>query len=155
MKQRTVKLNKFWAMKNFKLILFLLCIIIFTIISCKKENSSKNKDFKYLGATLSNCNSSIKKSTNTSSNDTAWYSIKSDSLDIFLGYNTNCCSSYNTSYLLRNDTIFINIIASKIGSCNCICYNTFGFKFYAINITYFFSINFDNYRSFQGKIIEK
>ena len=45
MKQRTVKLNKFLAMKNFKFILFLLSIIIFTIISCKKDDITQTDGY--------------------------------------------------------------------------------------------------------------
>ncbi len=140
-------------MKYNNLLLFLGALVI-VLITCKKENSEKNSDFRFLGAKLSDCTSILKKSAAGVQSDSAWYSLKHDTLEIFLGYNTTCCSSYNSSYILRNDTIFIDVLTTKAGDCNCICYNTYDFKFYGLSINYYYNINLDNYKSFKGKIVE-
>lgn len=140
-------------MKPLKLLLFLCAIIIFSAVSCKKNDSNQASYFKYIAVVAGGCNIENKfKSVLTSSNDTVWYSIKSDSLDIHFGYNATCCGSYKTSYSLKNDTICIAVASTIIPSCNCICFYTFDFTFYGLNKNYFYTINLDNYKTFRGYI---
>ena len=130
-------------MKYYNLLLF-LGVLGIVLLTCKKEDSIKNSDFRFLGAKLGDCTSSQKKSSSLQK-DSTWYSLKHDTLEIYFGFNSTCCSSYNSSYILRDDTIFIDVLTTKVGLCNCICYNIYDFKFYGLNINYFFYFNLDNY----------
>jgi hypothetical protein len=90
--------------------------------------------------------------------DTVTYSISNDELQITVGFNATCCGSYNTSSVIENNTIFINIEASQPGMCNCICYYTYNFRYRGIfghrgkSNSYNYKVNIDNYLYFNGLI---
>jgi hypothetical protein len=69
-----------------------------------------------------------------------------------VGFNATCCGEYNTSSIIRNDTIIIDITTSKIGLCDCDCYYTYVFKYSGFSDTHNYKITVDDYLFFSGLI---
>jgi hypothetical protein len=138
----------------------MLIVILFAAIpGCSRdENGSHN--LKLVETIPGGCAVSDTKSLESESvkQDTVTYSISNDELQIMVGFNATCCGSYNTTSELENNTISLNIEASQIGMCNCICYYTYNFRFRGVfnhrgamnSINY--KVNIDNYLFFNGLI---
>ena len=134
-------------MKNFLIPLFLLTILI----SCDK----KPDDLKYSRTIPVGCALQIEpssKRSQVSDVDTVTYSIIDGNLDIFVGFNAGCCAPYKTSYEIKESTIFIKIVATKIGACNCICYYTYDFNFIGTGANYKYNVTVNDNLSFTGEI---
>jgi hypothetical protein len=59
--------------------------------------------------------------------DTLFSKLAADSMAI--GFHDNCCSEFNCSVSIIDDLIAVNILTTKVGDCNCLCYYTYTFKF--------------------------
>jgi hypothetical protein len=130
----------------------MISILLFaTFFGCDKELGS----LKYLETIPGGCASdkgSSLKSAQIWRNDTVSYSISDGNLDLFVGFNATCCGQYNTSSEIKGDTIFVEILTTQIGLCNCICYYTYNFKFSGSGDSYNYHINIDDYLVFTGHI---
>jgi len=71
--------------------------------------------------------------------DTLLYRAFSDSLDITVGFNANCCSEFNPSTSIKADSIVVKILTTNVGLCDCICYYTYDFKFSGAGNSYNYS----------------
>ena len=87
-----------------------------------------------------------------SETDRATYSIVDGNLQIFVGFNGSCCGQYSTSTEIKNDTIFIKILTTDIGLCNCLCNYTYSFKFIGDGMNYNFNVTVDGILLLHGKI---
>jgi hypothetical protein len=126
-------------------------LLITTSISCNKELG----DLIYNEAIPGGCfldKGKSPKSDQIFENDTVKYSFINDNLDLFVGFNTTCCSEYSASSKINGDTICIEILATQIGLCNCICYYTYNFKFLGSGNNYKYQVTIDNYKTFSGEI---
>ncbi len=130
------------------LIPFLLLTIL---IGCDKKEPG---GLKYVNAISGGCfvdkNSSFKGDP-LFKPDTLYYSITSDSLNIFVGFNSTCCSEYSSSSFIEGDSILIKILSTQIGLCNCICYYTYNFKFSGNANFYKYHVSGSNL-NFKGQI---
>jgi hypothetical protein len=66
--------------------------------------------------------------------DTVIFSVRKDTLDVFVGLNYICCAPFNTASTFRNDSIIINITDTcpapyQSCYCKCMCYYTWDFLF--------------------------
>jgi hypothetical protein len=84
--------------------------------------------------------------------DTSRYRITQNKLDLFAGFHATCCGKYSTNTKITNDSILIDIISIKPGSCDCICYYTFNFEFVGLTKTFNYLINYENDETFVGTI---
>jgi hypothetical protein len=127
-------------------------LILTTFMSCDKKESS---DLKYVETIAGGC--ALEKSTSLKNGlinqpDTLTYSLTSDSLNIFVGFNSTCCSKFGTSSIIKGDSILIRIQTTQIGTCNCICYYTYNFKFSGSADSYKYHVSMDDYLNFTGLI---
>ena len=108
----------------------LISILFFiTFLGCEKNELSNLKYSKTItGGCFLNKGSSSK-GASLFRPDTLTYSFTGDSLDIFVGFNAACCSEFSSSSSIEGDSILIKILIVQFGSCNCICYYTYNFKF--------------------------
>jgi hypothetical protein len=83
--------------------------------------------------------------------DTLTYTVTNDSLNIFIGFNDTCCSEFSTSSVIEGDSILIKIITTQPGSCNCICYYTYNFRFSGNAAFYKYHVSGSNF-NFKGQI---
>jgi hypothetical protein len=84
--------------------------------------------------------------------DTLTYSVINDSLKIFVGFNTTCCSEFSSSSSVKADSILIKIQTTQLGMCNCICYYTYNFKFSGTGNSFKYQVSVDDYLYFTGVI---
>jgi hypothetical protein len=142
-------------MKN-KMFIVILIVILF---GCSRDENRGN-NLKFMEAIPGGCalsNTKMQKSVSIEQ-DTVTYSISNDELQITVGFHATCCGSYSTSSTIENNTIFLNIEASQIGICNCICYYTYDFKYSGIfkhrgtPNSFNYEVNIDNYLYFNGLI---
>jgi len=134
-------------MKN----ILIISLLFATLISCSKELG----DLKYAETIPGGC--ALGKGTSldnslTSDIDKVTCKISNDSLNIFVGFNATCCGQYSTSSEIREDTIFIKILTTQIGTCNCICYYTYNFKFTGSGENYKYKVTVDDTLNFNGEI---
>ena len=138
-------------MKKIKetLCLFFLFLLL---VCCKKTQSDQKSAISYLGSESSDCvTNSSKSSDSILSNDSVWYNIDGDTLDIYLGFNCTCCSKYSASGSIKNDTLYVYIKQTQLGTCNCICYNQVKSTFYGTNFNIPYKINLDDFKIFTGE----
>jgi hypothetical protein len=138
-------------MKN----LLITSVVLLFLTGCNKDNSIIGPA-NYLGVTPGGCADA--KAQNNSKNylpekDTLTFSFSGDTLKIFVGFNATCCGQYNSSARIVNDTIFINIITTQPGLCDCICYYTYTFRFSGITAPHYYLAEVDDYLVFKGRII--
>jgi len=88
----------------------------------------------------------------TSDIDKVTWTISNGNLEISVGFNATCCGQYSTSSEIKGDTIFIKILTTQIGTCNCICYNTNNFKFTGSGENYKYKVTVDDILNFTGEI---
>ena len=134
-------------MKKILILFFLLT----TFIGCDKKELG---NLKYLDTISGGCfldKGSSSKGDPFFKPDTLTYSITNDSLNIFVGFNSTCCSEYSSSTSVEADSILIKIITTQIGLCNCICYYTYNFKFSGNANLYKYHVSGSNL-NFKGQI---
>jgi hypothetical protein len=133
-----------------KTLLFLLLVTPF--IGCNKNEPGY---LEYVEAIEGGCflekGSSLKNDPFTKP-DTVTYSVASDSLNIFVGFNATCCSEYSASSTIDGDSILIKIQTTHIGLCNCICYYTYNFRFSGCGNSYKYCVDVDGNLNFNGVI---
>jgi len=130
------------------LILFFLFV---TYTGCDKEELG---NLKYVDTISGGCfldKGSSSKGDPLVKPDTLTYSITSDRLNIFVGFNATCCSEFNSSASIEGDSILIKILTAQIGLCNCICYYTYNFKFSGYANLYKYHVSGSNL-NFKGQI---
>lgn len=134
-------------------------ILIVIILGCTKDENSGNY-LKLIETIPGGCaagNLKMQKSVGVEK-DTVTYSFSDGDLQITVGFYATCCGSYNTSSVIENNTIVINIEAIQPGLCNCICYYTYDFKYSGIfnhrgtPNSFNYKVNIDNYLFFNGSI---
>jgi hypothetical protein len=131
--------------------LFIPFFLLAISISCDKELG----DLKFSEAVSGGCalfKGTSQNSIVLSENDRATYSIVEGNLEIFVGFNGSCCGKYSTSSEIKNDTIFIKILTTEIGLCNCICNYTYTFKFVGKGDNYKFNVTVDDILLLNGQI---
>lgn len=132
-----------------KKLLFPIFLLVLSI-SCDKESG----DLKFSEAIPGGC--SLIKGTSQKSQviepDRATYTVVDGNLEIFVGFNSSCCGKYSTSSEIKNGTIFINILTTEIGFCDCICTYTYTFKFIGDGNNYDFNVTVDNILLLHGTI---
>jgi hypothetical protein len=110
-------------------------ILILGFLMCEKE-STTNK-IAYVKTQEGGCNGedfSDLKSANEEQADTILFTIKNDTLDIYVGINYICCAPFTSSNRVTNDSIILTITDPCTESdascyCWCMCYYTWDFLF--------------------------
>jgi hypothetical protein len=121
------------------------------LVACSKENGAlKVSEVVKGGCALSKA--APLKNVQISDVDKVTYTFSSNNLDLFVGFNATCCSTYSTDPMVKGDSIIVKITASQLGTCNCICYYTYNFKFEGTGDNYKYKITVDNYLNFGGTI---
>ena len=127
-------------------------LLLTTLISCDKYELG---NLKYVETTKGGCfleKDSALKNDPFIKPDTVTYTATNGSLNIFVGFNANCCSEYSTLSFIEGDSILITIQTTHIGLCNCICYYTYNFKFVGNADSYKYRVRVDDYLTFSGVI---
>jgi hypothetical protein len=127
-------------------------LLLMTFIGCHK-NDLENLEYAETieGGCFLEKGSSLKNDPSTNQ-DAVNYSVTSDSLNIFVGFNGTCCSKYGSSSSIKGDSILIKIQTTQPGMCNCICYYTYNFKFVGNANSYKYRVSVDDYLNFTGVI---
>jgi hypothetical protein len=134
-------------------------ILIVIILGCTKDEN-RAYYLKLIETIPGGCAAGNLKSQKSAGieKDTVTYSFSNGELQITVGFYATCCGSYNTSSVIENNTIFINIEAFQMGICNCICYYTYDFKYSGIfnhrgtPTSFNYHVNIDNHFFFNGLI---
>jgi hypothetical protein len=92
------------------------------------------------------------KSAQISDVDKVTYTFSNNNLELLVGFNSTCCTTYETNSSVKGDSIIIKITTLKPGSCNCICYYNYNFKFDGSGDSFKYKISVDNILSFNGII---
>jgi hypothetical protein len=132
-----------------KILISILLLIAF--ISCDKNEPG---NLKYVETIYGGCGlnkGSDQKGIQIVQTDTVTYSFTNDSLNIFVGFNSTCCSEFSNSSSIKGDSILISILTTQIGLCNCICYYTYNFKFSGNASSYKYHVSGSNL-NFTGEI---
>lgn len=124
-------------MKPLKMIIIPILIVLF-FTGC--ENSPavlpEANDLQYFKTNPGGCNnedfSDLKSAT--IENDTVYFSVVNDTLNLFTGLNYICCAPFVSSVSVVNDSIFVSITDTCNEEdlncyCRCNCYYTWNFMF--------------------------
>jgi len=84
--------------------------------------------------------------------DTVYYTLDNGDLNVFVGFNDECCLHFTTDSQIRNDTIFMNVIYIPGPVCGCLCYYTYNFFYTGIDHSYYYVVNVADWLIFKGKI---
>jgi hypothetical protein len=79
----------------------------------------------------------------TTENDTVYFSVVNDTLNLFTGLNYICCAPFVSSVSVINDSIFVSITDTCNEDdlncyCRCVCYYTWNFTFSNFSETSYF-----------------
>ena len=132
--------------------LLVLILFLTTFISCEKKEPG---NLKYARTITGGCfldKGLSAKNDLINEKDTVTYSVNSDSLNIFVGFNASCCGQFSDSSSIKGDSILINILTTQIGMCNCLCYYTYNFRFSGNADSYFYLVSIDDNKKFAGQI---
>jgi hypothetical protein len=127
-------------------------LLLTTFISCDKNGL---RNLEYAGTIEGGCfleKGSSFKNDPLFKPDTLTYSVTNDSLNIFVGFNATCCSEFSSSSSVKADSILIKIQTTQLGTCNCICYYTYNFKFSGTCNSYKYHVIVDDDLHFTGVI---
>ncbi len=137
-------------MKNI-LISFLLLSIF---IGCEKPQDKKVDNVKFSEAVPGGC--ALGDSTHVKDGiiepDTVYFTLQDGNLNVFVGFNAECCLKFATDSHIGNDTIFMYINYLPSSLCNCLCYYTYNFLFTGIVDPYYYVVNIDDWLIFNGQI---
>jgi hypothetical protein len=126
-------------------------IFLATLMSCDKDSTVLKYSATIPGGCAVNKETSAK-NTLLSEADSVTYTIVDGNLDIFVGFNDTCCGQYSSSYEIKGNTIFIEILTTQTGLCNCICYYTYDFKFVGSGNNYKYQVKIPDNQIFTGEI---
>lgn len=131
--------------------LFLVSLILFSLLaSCEKTGDLQYTEM-VKGGCFSNTGNPYKGDNPAGENKVTWTFIDGN-LNLFTGFNATCCSEYSATPVVRGDSIIVRIVTTKPGTCNCICYYTYNFKFTGSGKNFSYKVTIDNYLVFTGKI---
>jgi hypothetical protein len=125
-------------------------LLIATLASCEKT-----RDLKFSEAIAGGCaleKGASLKSIQLPDINKVTYTVIDGNLVLFVGFNATCCGEFSTSSEVKGDSIIINILETRPGLCNCICYYTYNFKFIGTGKNYNYRVTVDNYLTFTGEI---
>jgi hypothetical protein len=131
--------------------LFIPIILLTILMSCDKETG----DLKYSKTIPGGCavNEEISaKNSLTSETDGVTYTIADGNLNLLVGFNATCCGKYSASYEIKRDTIFVDLLTTQTGLCNCICYYTYNLIFVGNGNNYKYQVKIPNNQTFTGDI---
>jgi hypothetical protein len=125
-------------------------LLLAALISCEKTGDLKYSETIPGGCALDK--GASLKSTQAPGIDKVSCTISNGNLDIFVGFNATCCGQFSTASDIKGDSIFIKILTTQPGMCDCICYYTYNFKFTGTGENYKYKVTVDDYLTFTGKI---
>jgi hypothetical protein len=124
-------------MKPSKIIILIFVVALF-FYHCENSTEITPEAFElqYIETNPGGCNNqdfSDLKSAITE-NDTVYFSVINDTLNLFTGLNYICCAPFVSSVSVIKDSIFINLTDTCNEDdlncyCRCICYYTWNFMF--------------------------
>lgn len=95
------------------------------------------KDITFLRTDLGGCHdldSYALKSAPEEQKDTVIFTVKNDTLDVFVGLNYICCAPFTSDAITSRDTIILTLtdtcnFPEESCYCRCMCYYTWNFLF--------------------------
>jgi hypothetical protein len=130
--------------------LSILILLIAVLISCERIG-----DLKFSEAIPGGCSLEKGEPAKGSQNigtDGVTYTILNGNLELLAGFNATCCGEYSTSSEIKGDSIIIKILNTKLGTCNCLCYYTYNFKFIGTGENFKYRVSIDTFLTFKGEI---
>lgn len=123
-----------------KKIIFVMAVMLASavLIRCEKATDIEtDREISFLRTVLGGCNnqgSDALKSAETEGNDTIVFTLKNDTLDVFVGLNYICCAPFASDIQISKDTVFMTLtdtcnFPDESCYCRCMCYYTWNFKF--------------------------
>ena len=131
--------------------LFFPVIFLTILISCDK----KLGDLEYSKTIPGGCaitDGISSKNSLVSQTDAVTFTIVDGNLNILVGFNATCCGEYSVTYEIKGDTIFLDVLTTKLGQCNCICYYTYNLIFVGSGTNYKYQVKTPNNQTFTGEI---
>jgi hypothetical protein len=125
-------------------------LLIAALISCEETSNLKFSEVVWGGCALNRLDSN--KGSQLSEIDSVTYSVLNGNLDLTAGFNATCCGEYSTSTDIKGDSIIIKILNTHQGTCDCICYYSYNFKFIGSGDNFKYRVSVDNYLTFKGEI---
>lgn len=125
-------------------------LLISVCISCEKTGNLKFSETVPGGCALEK-GESAKGSQVTEPNGVT-SSLVNGNLELLVGFNATCCGEYSTASDIKGDSIIITILNKKLGSCNCICYYSYNFRYIGTGGNYKYRVSVDDYLTFKGEI---
>jgi len=130
----------------------ILILIIFGIVTCKKETSTNNNVLTLNNKTYSGCfnKNKLLKSTTSFLSDSLFYTIENGILYLQVNLIYNCCGLIKDSTSIEEGefNVFISDTSKTICPDNCLC--NYGFK-YSISNFFQKNIHFAVYLKNQGE----
>ena len=130
--------------------LFIPIFFIAALISCEKTGDLKFSESISGGCAIGKGESN--KGSQVIGTNGVTYTILNGNLEILAGFNATCCGEYSSTSDIKGDSIIIQIVNTKPGICNCICYYTYNFKFIGSGENFKYRVSVDNYLTFKGEI---
>jgi hypothetical protein len=125
-------------MKKYILVIGTIFLIFF-LSGCENESDHHDADreLTYIKTKAGGCNGQNfdgLKSVSYEQNDTVVFSVKNDTLDIYVGVNYICCAPFESEAVISNDSILMNLTdtcsdMNNLCYCRCMCYYTWDFLF--------------------------
>lgn len=124
-------------MKKIVIVIIAVFVSLFLIRCEKATDIETGKEFAFLRTDLGGCHdqdSDALKSAETEGNDTIIFTLKNDTLDVFVGLNYICCSPFTSDIEISRDTVFMTLtdtcnFSDESCYCRCMCYYTWNFEF--------------------------
>jgi hypothetical protein len=133
-----------------KKLLFSLTLLLI-LMSCDKESG----DLKFSKTIPGGCaiqEGISAKNSLSAETDGVTYTIVNGDLNLLVGFNATCCGQYSVSSEIKGDTIYVEILTTQIGQCNCICYYTYNLIFTGTGNNYKYNVKIPDARTFTGEI---
>lgn len=108
------------------------------LTSCEKDTDlDHEKEITFLKTDLGGChgqNSDALKSVTEEKKDTVIFTVKNDTLDVYVGLNYICCAPFTSDAVTLRDTIILTLsdtcnFPEESCYCRCMCYYTWNFLF--------------------------
>lgn len=113
-----------------------------TTVTMETKANSEFEPFNHEETILGGCNQETNKAEILGVySDTIIFNAYSNSLDIFIGINYDCCYDFVTSSTFNEDTLLMQLNATSDMPCDCICFYTFDY-IYSNFIRSIFSIKY-------------
>ena len=130
--------------------LFIPFFLITALISCERTGDLKFSESIPGGCALGKGESN--KGSQVIGTNGVTYTRSNGNLELLAGFNATCCGEFSTSSDIKGDSIIIQIVSTKIGLCDCICYYTYNFKFIGSGENFKYRVSVGNYLTFKGEI---